>query len=115
MDGLKNTIAKRVDVMKAAAQKRRRWSHSPVHELADQISRAYGEPKRFASYLGIINKIGEVRARSIFGEINESKAKEPRKLFFWKCAEVYKLDHPDEAPKAKRPKKVKPPKQLPLI
>jgi hypothetical protein len=115
MDGLKNIIAKRVDSMKADAVKRRRWSHSSVHELADQISRAYGEPKLFRAYLGIIGKIGEVRARSVYGEISESKCDNPRKLFFWKCHEVYMLDHPEPAAKAKRPKKIKPPKQLPLI
>lgn len=115
MDGLKDTLARRVVAMKTAAKKRRSWSHSPVHDLADQVSRAFGEPKRFASYLGIIGKIGEVRARSIFGEINESKCKDPRKLFFWKCQEVYKLDHPEPAARTKRPKQAKPPKQLPLI
>jgi hypothetical protein len=115
MDGLKDTLAKRVDAMKAGAKKRQQWCKTPTHDLADQISRAFGEPKMFLAYLGMINKVGETRARSIFGEINESKCREPRKLFFWKCREIYKLDHPEPTTKAKRPKKAKPPKQLPLI
>jgi hypothetical protein len=115
MDGLKNIIARRMDAMKAGAAKRRRWSHSTVHELADEISRAFGEPAKFTMYLGIIGKVGEVRARAIYREIVEGKCKDRRKLFFWKCSEIYRAEHPEPTIRAKRPKKAKPAKQLPLI
>lgn len=115
MDGLKNTIARRMEAMKAGAAKRRRWSHSTVHELADEISRAFGEAANFRMYLGIISKVGEIRARAIYREILEGKCKDRRKLFFWKCREIYQAEHPAPAVPVKRPKKAKPAKQLPLI
>jgi len=58
--------------------------HSEAHYWADVISTAFGERKKFAMYLGVIKRIGVDRARQIFGEIKESNAKEPGKLFVWK-------------------------------
>lgn len=58
--------------------------HSEAHYWADVISTAFGERKKFAMYLGVIKRIGVPRARQIFGEIQESNATEPGKLFVWK-------------------------------
>ncbi|MBI5254685.1 hypothetical protein HY932_02810 [Candidatus Falkowbacteria bacterium] len=58
--------------------------HSEAHYWADVISTAFGERKKFAMYLGVIKRIGVPRARQIFGEIQESNAKQPGKLFVWK-------------------------------
>ncbi len=58
--------------------------HSDIHALADEISSYFGEPGRFAMYLGAIKRIGAARARSIFAEVKQSDARNPRKLFFWK-------------------------------
>jgi len=58
--------------------------HSEAHYWADVISSAFGERKKFGMYLGVIKRVGVPRARQIFGEIQESNAKEPGKLFIWK-------------------------------
>ncbi|HAZ16801.1 MAG: hypothetical protein A3H59_02680 [Candidatus Jacksonbacteria bacterium RIFCSPLOWO2_02_FULL_43_9] len=60
--------------------------HSEAHLLADEITRAWNEPKQFALYLGIIKRIGIARARSIFSDINQQAglATTSRvKLFMW--------------------------------
>ena len=51
--------------------------HSEAHYWADVISSAFGERKKFGMYLGVIKRVGVPRARQIFGEIQESNAKEP--------------------------------------
>lgn len=85
MDEMKSLLAKRAAAMTAGAETRRKWSHSPAHELADEISRAFGEPKRFGMYLGTINRVGADRARAIFRELSLEGKGDLRKLFFWKC------------------------------
>jgi len=61
--------------------------HSEAHFLADEISTAFGERKKFGMYLGIIRRIGAGRAKQIFAELKESNVKEPGKLFVWKSKE----------------------------
>ncbi len=59
--------------------------HSEMHALAKDISEEFGEPKKFAMYLGIIKNIGIKKAYVIFSEIKQSsKAKTPGKLFVHK-------------------------------
>lgn len=80
MDGIKGILSKRA---KAAPNKR---IHSPVHALADEISTAFGERKRFAMYLGVINRVGIQEARSIFSRLNqEAKVTDKGKLFMFLC------------------------------
>ena len=55
--------------------------------LAKDISEAFGEPKKFALYLGLISRVGFERATLIFSEIKQSKGiKTPGRLFMWKCS-----------------------------
>ncbi len=58
--------------------------HSELHYWTDIISSAFGEKNKFGMYLGIIKRIGVGRARQIFAEIQESKIKNPGRLFVWK-------------------------------
>jgi hypothetical protein len=61
--------------------------HTREHLLAKDISEAFGEPKKFALYLGTINRVGFERATAIFSEINQSRnIKTPARLFMWKCS-----------------------------
>ena len=64
-------------------QKRNKNIHSKLHLLVDDISAFFNEGKKFGMYLGIVKRIGFDRAVQIFGEIKESKAKDPKKLFMW--------------------------------
>ena len=74
-------------ILKKETQKARNpHIHSDVHYWADVISSAFGERKKFAMYLGVIKRIGVQKARQIFGEIQESKPKNPGKLFVWKSS-----------------------------
>ncbi len=59
--------------------------HSEIHALADEFSAFFGERHLFARYLGVIKRVGAARARAIFAEVKQGGAREPRKLFFWKC------------------------------
>jgi hypothetical protein len=59
--------------------------HSQIHALAKDISEEFGEPKKFAMYLGIIKNIGVNKASVIFSEIKQSSNIEtPGKLFVYK-------------------------------
>lgn len=60
--------------------------HSEAHYWADIISSTFGERKKFAMYLGIIQRIGVKGAQAIFSEIKQSNVKSPGKLFVWKTA-----------------------------
>lgn len=62
--------------------------HTKNHLLADEISRYFNEPKKFAMYLGVIGHVGFDRAYRIFAEIKQSKAKTPAKLFMWKVGQL---------------------------
>ena len=78
MEGIKNIIKHRANV-------RNKNIHSEAHYWADIISSAFGERKRFAMYLGIIQRIGIKNAQKNFTEIHQSAAKNPGKLFVWKA------------------------------
>lgn len=85
MDEMKAIIAKKAAELQAADRPGRKWAHSPAHALADEISRAFGEPKKFAMYLGTIKRVGPERARQIFREILQDNCLDQRRLFFWRC------------------------------
>ncbi|OGZ96647.1 MAG: hypothetical protein A3I44_01200 [Candidatus Sungbacteria bacterium RIFCSPLOWO2_02_FULL_51_17] len=61
--------------------------HSREHVLADDLSSALGEPKRFAAYLGIARMYDESDLRALLGRIRE-KADLPlaaRGKYFFAC------------------------------
>lgn len=78
MDSMKDLMSKR-------AVKPNKNLHSPAHVLADEITKAFGEQKLFGRYLGVILRVGVVRARTIFRTIRQDGAKEPGKLFMFLC------------------------------
>lgn len=56
--------------------------HSPAHMLADEMSKKFGEPKRFGFYLKMASTHDHNFLRKLMGEILENKnAKTPGKLF----------------------------------
>ncbi|TSC91038.1 MAG: hypothetical protein G01um10142_148 [Parcubacteria group bacterium Gr01-1014_2] len=64
-----------------------RGIHGPMHALAKEISETFGEPKKFAMYLGIIKNIGLRKAYWIFSKIKQSKdVKTPGKLFVYESS-----------------------------
>jgi len=72
--------------------------HSEIHVLADEISSFFGERRLFARYLGVIKRIGVTKARTIFSEVKQSGAREPHKLFFWKCRQNGRKAGPKRRP-----------------
>ena len=70
--------------------------HRREHVLADDLCRQMGEPKRFASYLGIAMRFPENILRRIASEVMDSYARDraghthPGKLFFYKIGEYAK-------------------------
>jgi len=79
MEGIKNLLHSQLE------KKPNKRMHSEIHALADEISSYFGERQRFAMYLGVIKRVGVSRARAIFSEVKDSDARDPHKLFFWKC------------------------------
>ena len=83
------------ELSKIKEKKPERGIHSQMHALAKEISETFGEPKKFAMYLGIIKNIGLKRAYQTFSKIKQSKnVKTPGKLFVYestKTMEVVKV------------------------
>lgn len=72
------------ELVKIKGRRPERGIHGPIHALAKEISETFGEPKKFAMYLGIIKNIGLRRAYKIFSEIKQNKKiKSPGKLFVY--------------------------------
>lgn len=72
------------ELKKIKERRPKRGIHSQTHALAKDISEMFGEPKKFAMYLGIIKNIGLKRAYQIFSKIKQSKnIKNPGKLFVY--------------------------------
>ncbi|HTK04655.1 MAG TPA: hypothetical protein VL500_03660 [Candidatus Eisenbacteria bacterium] len=95
MDSMKDLMRKR------SAKNPNKNLHSPAHVLADEVSKAFGERKLFARYLGVIMRTGEPRARAIFRTIQQDGAKEPGKLFMYLCKkneDKAKEPPPDRSP-----------------
>ena len=61
--------------------------HSEAHDLVDQITQHFGEKKLFGRYLGVVKRVGVTQARIIFNEVKDGSAKNPGKLFMWKCSQ----------------------------
>jgi hypothetical protein len=65
-----------------AKQKPDSHLHSPDHVLADELSKALGEPRRFGFYLKMATMYNHGFLRRIAGEVlQEGKAKKPGALF----------------------------------
>ncbi len=61
-----------------------RGIHSQMHALAKEISETFGEPKKFAMYLGVIKNIGLRQSYQIFSKIKQSKnITNPGRLFVY--------------------------------
>ena len=93
MDDLKNLLAKRQkkgpDV----------HLHSAVHALADEISTAFGERKRFAMYLGVIKRVGVEAARRVYRQIEQDgNADSKGRLFMFLCRKEPPATNADGAP-----------------
>jgi len=72
------------ELFKIKEKRPERGIHGPMHALAKEISETFGEPKKFAMYLGIIKNIGLRKAYRIFSKIKQSKnIKTPGKLFVY--------------------------------
>lgn len=72
------------ELAKIKERKPERGIHGPAHALAKEISEAFGEPKKFAMYLGIIKNLGLRKSYQIFSKIKHSKnIKSPGKLFVY--------------------------------
>ena len=75
------------EIQKIKEKKPERGIHGPAHALAKDISETFGEPKKFAMYLGIIKNVGLRHAYQIFSKIKQSKnVKTPGKLFVYESA-----------------------------
>lgn len=87
MDSLKDTLAGRSRKAKPTAAGK---IHSEAHALADEISSAFGERKRFAMYLGTINRVGVGEARRIYSELRQESKGHLGKLFMYLCSKKAK-------------------------
>jgi len=84
MEGIGRTMAGRQII-----QKKNPKLHSEVHVLADEMCKAFGEPKSFRMFLGAIGRVGIARARVMFSEVMDGwrcgKVRKPASLFMYKC------------------------------
>ena len=95
------------DIKKYKPRKAERGIHSEMHALAKEVSEFFGEPKKFAMYLGIIKNTGIQRSYQIFSEIKQSKkVKTPGKLFVFLSAYKKKDKKEQEKMKQKNNKKI---------
>jgi len=73
-------------------KKPERGIHSQMHALAKEISETFGEPKKFAMYLGIVKNIGLRRAYQLFSKIKQSKnVKTPGRLFVYESTKTMEI------------------------
>lgn len=84
--------------------------HSREHLLADDLSRAMGEPRRFASYLGIAKMYDESDLRALAKRVLEKSDVDPRnrgKYFFGSLRGLVKTKrwHPKRLPRVKKKKR----------
>ena len=79
-------ISKELAKIRSAGWRRKpeKGIHGPAHALAKELSETFGEPKKFAMYLGIIKNIGLKEGYRLFSKIKSSKnIKSPGKLFVY--------------------------------
>lgn len=60
--------------------------HTEAHDLAEQISKAFNEPKKFGMWLGIIKKHGVRKVYQAWAEVRQSKSTRPVLLLMWKLS-----------------------------
>ena len=99
MDDLKDILERRVSA------KPNKNIHSPAHALADEITTAFGERKRFAMYLGVIKRVGVEQARRIYRQMaQDQNARDRGRLFMYLCRKEPKAPPEAAGPQAE-PKK----------
>ncbi len=96
MDDLRDIITKRTE--QAKPNKR---LHSEAHVLADEISTAFGEKKRFGMYLGVINRVGVGHARRIFRQLQQDAKGDLAKLFMYLCRKTPKKKNDERGAEVK--------------
>ena len=67
--------------------------HSDLHALVDEVRTRFSEtadkgPGSFSFYLGFFKRLGVNRVRQLLGEIEESNASDPKRLFWWKVKQI---------------------------
>jgi hypothetical protein len=96
-------IAKELEKIKRI--KPERGIHGPMHALAKEISETFGEPNKFAMYLGIIKNIGLRQAYQIFSKIKQSEnVKTPGKLFVYMSSQSESKYKHSPSPRLRRTK-----------
>ena len=94
------------ELVKIKAKKPEHGIYGPIHALAKEISETFGEPKKFAMYLGIIKNIGLKKGYKIFSEIKQNKKiRSPGKLFVYQS--IYRSMEIVKKPAAILAKKLK--------
>ncbi|HCL47647.1 TPA: hypothetical protein DHW58_01505 [Patescibacteria group bacterium] len=71
--------------------------HSELHTLVDEARTRFGETATkgkgsFAFYLGFFKRLGVQKVRQLLGEVVESDASDPKRLFWYKVAKESKTD-----------------------
>jgi hypothetical protein len=99
MDSLKDTLAGRARKKAVPAGK----IHSEAHALADEISTAFQERKRFAMYLGVITRVGVPEARRIFAQLQQEGKGHLGKIFMYLCSKKAKEKKAAELKSASKP------------
>ena len=89
MEDLKTTLGK------VKSRIRNPHLHSELHTLVDEARTRFGETATkgkgsFAFYLGFFKRLGVQKVRQLLGEVAESNASDPKKLFWYKVAKEHK-------------------------
>lgn len=64
-----------------------RGIHSPLHEFIDETRNEWNDKFSFGVWLGLVKNVPLSILYMIRGDIRDSNAKSPAKLFFWKVRE----------------------------
>jgi len=83
MDDLKTALKKTL------VPRRNPHLHSELHLLVDEARTLFKEkaqkgPGSFAFYLGFFKRLGVQKVRRILAEVEQSDAKDSKRLFWWK-------------------------------
>ena len=67
-----------------------RGIHSELHNFIDETRKAWSDKLPFGRWLGKLRGISLSKLYQIRAEVNDSNARTPAKLFFWKIKELKK-------------------------
>ena len=90
------------DSIKRLRQRTNPNLHSEIHLLVEEARALFGETAlkgkgSFAFYLGFFKRLGIERVRRLLGEIKESRANDPKKLFWWKVKQELARKNPESS------------------